>query len=54
MTSIQTYRIRMEGIRFRAKHGVSRAERDLPQDFVVNLEVELPVAVLFGADPGDE
>jgi len=50
MTSIQTYRIRMEGIRFRAKHGVSRAERDLPQDFVVNLEVELPVTVLPRTD----
>lgn len=50
MTSIQTYRMRLEGIRFRARHGVSRAERDLPQDFVVNLEVEMPVAVLPRAD----
>jgi dihydroneopterin aldolase len=48
--SIQTYRIRIEGIRFRARHGVSRAERDLPQDFVVHLEVELPVSVLPRAD----
>jgi 7,8-dihydroneopterin aldolase/epimerase/oxygenase len=48
--AIQTYRIRLDGIRFRAKHGVSRAERDLPQDFVVHLEVELPVASLPRAD----
>jgi dihydroneopterin aldolase len=50
VTAIHTYRIRLEGIRFRARHGVSRAERDLPQDFVVHLEVELPVSVLPRAD----
>ena len=50
MTSIQTYRIRLEGIRFRARHGVSRAERDLPQDFVVHLEAELPISALPRAD----
>jgi len=49
-TVIQTYRTRLDGIRFRGKHGVSRAERDLPQDFVVHLEVELPVASLPRAD----
>jgi len=48
--SITTYRIRLEGIRFRARHGVSRAERDLPQDFVVHLEVTLPVSVLPRSD----
>jgi dihydroneopterin aldolase len=48
--SIQTYRIRIDGIRFRAKHGVSRAERGLPQDFVVHLEVELPISVLPRTD----
>jgi len=47
---VDTYRIHLEGIRFRARHGVSRAERDLPQDFVVNLEVELPVSTLPRAD----
>ncbi|MGK4002045.1 dihydroneopterin aldolase [Sorangium sp. So ce1036] len=47
---IQTYRIRLDGIRFRARHGASRAERDLPQDFVVCLEVELPIALLPRAD----
>ena len=44
------YTIRLEGIRFRAKHGVSQAERDLPQDFVVTLEVELPVELLPESD----
>lgn len=48
--SISTYRMVLEGIRFRAKHGASRAERDLPQDFVVNLELELPVASLPRTD----
>lgn len=47
---IQSYRIRLDGIRFRAKHGASRAERDLPQDFVVCLEVELPIALLPRTD----
>jgi dihydroneopterin aldolase len=47
---VESYRIRLEGIRFRARHGVSRAERDLPQDFVVHLDVELPVALLPRAD----
>lgn len=48
--SVQSYRIRLEGIRFRARHGASRAERDLPQDFVVNLVVLLPVAALPRSD----
>lgn len=47
---VETYRIRMEGIRFRARHGASRAERDLPQDFVVHLDVDLPVALLPRSD----
>jgi dihydroneopterin aldolase len=45
-----SYRIRLEGIRFRARHGASRAERGLPQDFVVNLDVELPVSLLPRSD----
>jgi dihydroneopterin aldolase len=48
--SVETYRIRLEGIRFRARHGASRAERDLPQDFVVCLEVALPVTALPRSD----
>lgn len=50
MSIIQTYRIRLDGIRFRARHGVSRAERGLPQDFVVNVEVGMPVSSLPRAD----
>jgi dihydroneopterin aldolase len=48
--SIQGYRIRMEGVRFRARHGASRAERGLPQDFVVDVDVALPVSVLPRTD----
>jgi 7,8-dihydroneopterin aldolase/epimerase/oxygenase len=47
---VETYRIRLEGIRFRARHGASRAERDLPQDFIVHLDVVLPVALLPRSD----
>jgi 7,8-dihydroneopterin aldolase/epimerase/oxygenase len=47
---IETYRIHLEGIRFRARHGASRAERGLPQDFVVNLDVTLPVSALPRSD----
>ncbi|MSP24036.1 MAG: dihydroneopterin aldolase [Myxococcales bacterium] len=47
---VDRYVIRLEGIRFRARHGVSDAERDLPQDFVVDLEVRLPIAVLPASD----
>jgi 7,8-dihydroneopterin aldolase/epimerase/oxygenase len=48
--SVENYRIRLEGIRFRGRHGASRAERDLPQDFVVNLDVVLPVSALPRSD----
>lgn len=48
--SVETYRIRLEGIRFRARHGASRSERDLPQDFVVHLDVDLPVSLLPRSD----
>jgi dihydroneopterin aldolase len=48
--SIERYRIELLGIRFRGKHGASRAERDLPQDFIVDLEVELPVEALPRTD----
>jgi dihydroneopterin aldolase len=47
---ISQYSIRLEGIRFRARHGASEAERYLLQDFVVDLEVRLPVDRLPGSD----
>jgi dihydroneopterin aldolase len=47
---ITRYAIRLDGIRFRARHGASDAERDLPQDFVADLDVTLPVERLPGTD----
>jgi 7,8-dihydroneopterin aldolase/epimerase/oxygenase len=44
------YRIRLDGIRFRGRHGASDAERYLLQDFVVDLEVGLPVRLLPDSD----
>lgn len=48
--SVSRYSIRLDGIRFRARHGVSDAERYLLQDFVVDLEVSLPVDMLPDSD----
>ena len=48
--STSSYTIRLEGIRFRARHGASRAERDLLQDFVVDMEVSLPTSLLPRSD----
>jgi len=47
---VSTYKIRLQGIRFRARHGALRAERDLPRDFVVDITVELPTASLPRTD----
>ena len=44
------YRIVLEGIRFRGRHGASRAERDLPQDFTATVEIELPTSALPRTD----
>jgi 7,8-dihydroneopterin aldolase/epimerase/oxygenase len=48
--SIQEYRIRLDGVRFRSKHGASASERRLPQDFVANVELSLPPSRLPRAD----
>jgi dihydroneopterin aldolase len=48
--TIDHYRMHLEGIRFRARHGASRAERDLPQDFVVGVDLELPLGSLSRTD----
>jgi dihydroneopterin aldolase len=48
--TIQTYKIRLQNIRFRARHGALRAERDLPRDFVVDVTVELPASALPRTD----
>ena len=42
--------MRLEGIRFRGRHGASRAERGLLQDFTVLLEVTLPPSSLPRSD----
>ena len=47
---VATYKIRLQNIRFRARHGALKAERDLPRDFVVDVTVELPVSALPRAD----
>lgn len=44
--AISDYVLRLDGIRFRGHHGVSDSERALPQDFLVSLEVHLPLGVL--------
>lgn len=50
MSSISGYHMRLEGIRFRGRLGVSDSERDLPQDFLVTVAVTLPAALLPHAD----
>ncbi len=47
---LSEYRISLEGIRFRARHGASDAEQHLLQDFVVDLEVTLPLTRLPESD----
>ena len=47
---IRTYKIVLDGIRFRGRHGASKAERGLPQDFVASVEVELPLSALPRTD----
>ncbi|MBM4357157.1 MAG: dihydroneopterin aldolase [Deltaproteobacteria bacterium] len=48
--AVSRYAIRLDGIRFRARHGASDSERELPQDFVADLEVTLPVALVPASD----
>ncbi len=50
MSNIRTYMIHLDGIRFRGRHGASRAERDLPQDFVATLDVELEIGAFPRSD----
>ena len=50
MAVTQEYRIRLDGVRFRSKHGASSSERRLPQDFVANVELSLPPSELPAGD----
>ncbi len=47
---LDTYKILLENIRFRGRHGASRAERGLLQDFTATVELELPMSALPRAD----
>jgi len=48
--AVAEYVLRLDGVRFRGHHGVSDSERALPQDFLVSLEVVLPLDVLPTGD----
>jgi 7,8-dihydroneopterin aldolase/epimerase/oxygenase len=48
--AVRDYRIRLDGVRFRSKHGASVSERRLPQDFVANVEVSLSPSRLPASD----
>lgn len=48
--AVRAYRIRLSTIRFRGKHGVSASERELFQDFVAHVDVELPTGALARED----
>lgn len=47
---VQKYRIVLDGVRFRSKHGASASERRLPQDFVAHVELSLPASRLPRGD----
>lgn len=47
---VRDYRIRLDGVRFRSRHGASMSERRLPQDFVVQAEVSFPPTALPSSD----
>jgi 7,8-dihydroneopterin aldolase/epimerase/oxygenase len=48
--TVRDYRIHLDGIRFRSKHGASASERRLPQDFVAAVELSLPPTALPRSD----
>jgi dihydroneopterin aldolase len=48
--AVRDYRIRLDGVRFRSRHGASISERRLPQDFVANVELSLPPSALPASD----
>jgi dihydroneopterin aldolase len=43
---VSEYTLRLHSIRFRTNMGASRAERDIPQEIVVDVELTLPVSAL--------
>lgn len=47
---IREYTLRLHAVRFRANIGASAAERSIPQDLVVDVDLELPVSALAKRD----
>ena len=47
---VRDYRIHLDGVRFRSRHGASTSERRLPQDFVVHVELSFPSSALPARD----
>jgi dihydroneopterin aldolase len=43
---LESYTLRVEGIRFRANFGASHSERAMPQEIVVDVELTLPLTAL--------
>ncbi|MGA7121039.1 MAG: dihydroneopterin aldolase [Polyangiaceae bacterium] len=48
--AVREYSIRLDGVRFRSRHGASASERRLPQDFVVHADVSFPPSALPRSD----
>lgn len=43
---VRSYHLRIQAIRFRAKVGASRTERALPQELLVDVDLDLPLSAL--------
>jgi dihydroneopterin aldolase len=48
--AVRDYSIRLDGVRFRSRHGASMSERRLPQDFVVHVDLSFSPAALPARD----
>jgi dihydroneopterin aldolase len=46
----KAYRISLRGVRFRARMGASRSERDIPQDVTVDVDLTLPYETMPASD----
>jgi dihydroneopterin aldolase len=50
MAIAKEYKISLRGVRFRARMGASRSERDIPQDVTVDVDLTLPYATMPASD----
>jgi dihydroneopterin aldolase len=50
MAIAKAYKISLRGVRFRARMGASRSERDIPQDVTVDVDLTLPYATMPASD----